>query len=231
MGRVKDHYWERFECWDRRRMSGDTTGRVKPKASTTYIYKGNKIEYWIVDDIDDPLENGKECEPNEERNQGMHESRNIFLISDDVYCVRCSYDKDSFDEGVDIKEYKTFDDSLVPGDYVAIPTKTRHKMTVVRVEEVKAEPDLETSAAIDWIIGKVDTEMFNQNVAAERRANEQIKAAQRRKKREELREALAIDASAVKAFLPSHTASEQPNADTATAPEVVVKRADGSVED
>ncbi len=121
----------------------------------------------------------------------MNYSRAIFLISDDVRAVNVTYEA-----GDDAPRtmFKTFDPDISPNDFVVVPTNTRHKMTVCKVVEVDVEPDLESGSHLDWIIGVVDRVNFEDITRQENEAIDKIKAAEKRRKREELRKALLADA-------------------------------------
>lgn len=117
-------------------------------------------------------------------------SKAVFLIKDDVRCIACAYELKDGKPVTPLTQFKSFDKSLKPGDYVTVPTDTRVKMTVVKVVEVDVEPDLTSHAKMDWIIGKVDPQNYENLVEIENQAIEAIKAAETRKMREEMRSAL-----------------------------------------
>ncbi len=130
-------------------------------------------------------------------------SRAIFLISDDVRCVECTYESD---EDAARTQFKTFDETVVVGDLVIVPTKTRHNMTVCKVVAIDVEPDLETSAHMDWLVGTVNHADFDSITAQEKDAIDRIKAAEKRRKKAELRETLLADAKDEIKALPIYTA-------------------------
>ena len=55
---------------------------------------------------------------------------------------------------------KTLDQSIKVGDFVVVPTNTRHQMTVCKVVAVDVEVDLDSSAECHWVIAKIDTAKF-----------------------------------------------------------------------
>lgn len=124
----------------------------------------------------------------------MNYSTAIFLINSDVRAVAVSYEVDHEGKGKrPFTIFKTFEDDIVEGDYVVIPTGTRHDMTVARVEEVDVEIDLESSAQIQWIVDRVDTTARNRVEAQEAEAIAKIKSAEKRAKQDQLREKLLAD--------------------------------------
>lgn len=125
----------------------------------------------------------------------MNYSTVIFLINDDVRAVLCSYDIDAQGKAVAGTQrlFKTFDKALKPGDFVVVPTDTRHKMTVNRVEQVDVEVDPDSSAQMTFIIGKVDTAAHDKIVSIEQEAISSIKSAEKRSAKEKLREKLLAD--------------------------------------
>lgn len=124
----------------------------------------------------------------------MNYSTAIFLINSDVRAVAVSYETDHEGKGKrPFTTFKTFEDDIVEGDYVVIPTGTRHDMTVARVEEVDVEIDLESSAQMHWIVDRVDTTARNRVEAQEAEAIAKIKSAEKRAKQDQLREKLLAD--------------------------------------
>ncbi|MNS50229.1 hypothetical protein D3C72_828710 [compost metagenome] len=124
----------------------------------------------------------------------MNYSTAIFLINSDVRAVAVSYETDHEGKGKrPFTTFKTFEDDIVEGDYVVIPTGTRHDMTVARVEEVDVEIDLESSAQMHWIVDRVDTTARNKVEAQEAEAIAKIKSAEKRAKQDQLREKLLAD--------------------------------------
>lgn len=127
----------------------------------------------------------------------MNYSTAIFLINKAVRAVRVSYDQDAKDGGGkpagNLQIFKTFDPTITPGDFVIVPTDTRWNMTVCRVEEVDVEVDLEASARVGWLIGRVNRGDYDAVVAEEEAAISAIKSAEKRRKQEELIASLIAD--------------------------------------
>lgn len=124
----------------------------------------------------------------------MNYSTAIFLINSDVRAVSVSYETDHEGKGKrPFTTFNTFEDDLVEGDYVVIPTGTRHDMTVARVEEVDVEIDFDSGVQLQWIIDRVDTSARNKVEAQEADAIAKIKSAEKRAKQDQLREKLLAD--------------------------------------
>lgn len=126
----------------------------------------------------------------------MNYSTAIFLINKAVRAVKVSYDQDAITPGNPagkLQLFKTFDTSLAKGDFVTVPTDTRWNMTVCRVEEVDVEVDLESSAQVGWLIGRVDRGNYDAVVAEEEAGITAIKSAEKRRKQEELINSLIAD--------------------------------------
>lgn len=120
----------------------------------------------------------------------MHDSRKVFLLEDEPRCIKASYEA-----GDDAKttEFKTFDTDIGVGDFIIVPTDTRHEMTVCKVTEVGVEPNLDTGAAMLWVIGKVDLSAHKATLDSEKTFVDAARSAERRRKKGQLREALLAD--------------------------------------
>jgi hypothetical protein len=111
----------------------------------------------------------------------------IFLINPKVRAIAAIYEPDTDSRKAPRTVFKTFDQTISTGDYILVPTETRHKMTVNKVVEVDVEPDLESAACMHWVIGTVDRVAFEDVLTQEARAIELMKAAEKTHAREELR--------------------------------------------
>ena len=155
----------------------------------------------------------------------MNYSKAIFLINDEVRAVRCSYapksgvnvpvpldEKPHFNRPEEWTTFKTFDQDLTVGDYVVVPSTTRWGVTVCRIAEVDIDLDLETGEDVRWIVGRVNLEDFKRLQAQEEQAVQAIKSAQKRKRRDELREAMLADMpeDQLKALPGYHDAGSKP---------------------
>ena len=123
----------------------------------------------------------------------MNHSLSVFLINDTVRGVMVSYetgnpaDKDTF--------FKTVEPDLREGDLVIVPTGTRAGFTVARVKQVDVEPDFNWPGVFGWIVGRVDRKRYDHVLAAEGKALDEIKAAEKRHEREKLAAALKANCS------------------------------------
>lgn len=117
----------------------------------------------------------------------MNYSTAIFLINPKVRAIAAIYEPDTDSRKAPRTTFKTFDQTLSVGDYILVPTDTRHKMTVNKVVEVDLEPDLESHTQMNWVIGVVDRAAYEEVLAQETRAIDLMKAAEKTHAREELR--------------------------------------------
>lgn len=120
----------------------------------------------------------------------MNYTTAVFLINKNVRAVKATYEETP---GAKQTLFKTFDNSVVVGDFCIVPTDTRHKLTVVKVTEVDVDFDLADSTPVSWIVGRVDLSAHETTLAQEADAVAAIRKAELRKKREELRDAILAD--------------------------------------
>lgn len=125
----------------------------------------------------------------------LNEAAAVFLINDNVRAVLCVYENEEEKPKQEKYLFKTFDPSISKGDFVIVPTDTRHKMTVVKVAEVDAEDlvNFESPVPYKWIVGKVELADHTHTIAQETEALQVIKSAEKAKKRRELKEAMLAD--------------------------------------
>ncbi len=122
----------------------------------------------------------------------MNYSTAIFLINPKVRAVRGIYDYEApGKEGTATRgTFKTLDQSIKVGDYVLVPTATRHKMTVNKIVEVDVEAPIETGEQIQWVIGVVDRAAYEEILAMESKAIKLMKDAEKTHQQEELKRKL-----------------------------------------
>ena len=108
----------------------------------------------------------------------MNYSTAIFLINPKARAIAAIYEPDTESRKSPRTIYKTFDQTLSVGDYILVPTETRHKMTVNKVVEVDIDPDLESHTQMNWVIGVVDRVAYDDVLAQEARAIDLMKAAE-----------------------------------------------------
>jgi hydrogenase maturation factor len=117
----------------------------------------------------------------------MNYSTAVFLINKHVRAVAGTYEA-----GETAKKtlFKTLDETIKVGDFVVVPTDTRHEMTVVKIVDVDVDVDFDSPVAMGWVISKVDREEHQQVLAQEAEAIQKIKTAELRDKRAKLAESL-----------------------------------------
>jgi len=127
----------------------------------------------------------------------MNYSTAIFLINSKVRAVMCTYEAE---DKAPRATFKTFDDTIRKGDFVIVPTTTRHNMTVCKVVETDVDVEFDGSACIAWVIGKIDKTAYEKVQEQEAQAIATIKSAEKTKKREELRAAIMADTPELRAL-------------------------------
>lgn len=135
----------------------------------------------------------------------MNYTTAIFLLNKNVRAVMCNYEPDAPDKKV---MFKTLDPNIRVGDFVIVPTKTRHGMTVSKVVEVDVDVDFDSQTLVDWLIEVINRTTHNATVAQEAEAISVIKSAERTRKRNELAAALLVDSKEALTALPITTMSD-----------------------
>lgn len=131
----------------------------------------------------------------------MNYTTAIFLINDKARAILATYEKPRNDSDRPSKTlFKTLDPTIKAGDYIVVPTDTRHGMTVVQVSDIDVDVDFDSHVQVQWVIGKVDLADAEQIKAQEQNAIDAIKSAEKRRKRDELRASLIADSDALKAL-------------------------------
>ena len=136
----------------------------------------------------------------------MNYSIAIFLMSDKVRGILATYEDH---EGAEKKFFKTLDPDIKPDDYVVVETDTRHHMTVCKVTDVDVEVDIDTDANIKWIIGVVRRADFDALKAHEDQAITAVKKAEKRKRRNDMAQALKEDLEAAGEDMPTFAIADQ----------------------
>lgn len=121
----------------------------------------------------------------------MNYSTAVMLFNQDIRAVRVSYDPADKVNGV-VKSYifKTLDPDLKVGDFVSIPTDTRHLMTVGKIEEVDAEIDFDSGLEIKWVISSVPVSEYEGILSDEQTWIAEMKKAQNLKKKEDIKKSM-----------------------------------------
>lgn len=125
-----------------------------------------------------------------EKTMTTNYSTAVMLFNENIRAIAVSYDPVEFERTKQTWVYKTLDQTVSEGDFVVIPTDTRHKFTVVRVEYVDVEVDFEDDTEIKWIGDRVDTCSFDEIKEKENEWIGQMKKAQVRKKKEDLKKSM-----------------------------------------
>ena len=87
----------------------------------------------------------------------MNYSTSVFLINQKVRAVSVNYEPDEKKQTI----YKTLDETIAAGDYVVVPTHTRHKFTVARVVEVDVDVDFDSPELMTWIVARIDRSAYD----------------------------------------------------------------------
>lgn len=132
----------------------------------------------------------------------MNYSTAVFLINKTVRAVTVSYEPSPSDPNVGHNPmvFKTLDQSIKPKDMVVIPTDTRWKMTMGRVEAVDVDVDFDSPTQIKWLMGNFDKGAYELVLAQEQDAITAIRSAEVRQKREALAKALFADNEGLKSL-------------------------------
>jgi hypothetical protein len=129
----------------------------------------------------------------------MNYTTAVFLINPAVRAVTVSYEPSADPKvGASKTLYKTTDPDLCVGEFVVVPTNTRWKSTIGRVEEVDVDYDLESTTEVQWIISAVPMAPYEQTLKMEQDMIVKIRSAEVRKKREDLRDKLLADNDALR---------------------------------
>lgn len=108
-----------------------------------------------------------------------------FLVNDSVRCISATYEAA---DNSPREQFKTLDQTIKPGDFIVVPTGTRHKMTVCKVVEVDLEPDLESSVTMEWVVQKIDRSEFETLIAREEQSIRKARDVEKSHLRREMRE-------------------------------------------
>lgn len=125
----------------------------------------------------------------------MNYSTAVFLINKNVRAVVGTYEAE---DNAPRQIFKTLDPDIQKGDFVIVPTSTRHKMTVVKIVDIDVDVDFDSGSQMLWIIASVDTVDHEKTLKMEQAAISQIKSAEVRKKRDDLAAALLANVGELK---------------------------------
>jgi len=121
----------------------------------------------------------------------MNYSTAVMLFNSEIRAIRVSYDPQDKPNGV-LKTYlfKTLDPDIKVGDFVSIPTDTRHNLTIAKVEEVDSEIDFDATIEIKWVVSRVPISEYEGILADEQTWIAQMKKAQNLKKKEDIKKSM-----------------------------------------
>lgn len=111
----------------------------------------------------------------------------VMLLNQNISAIHTIYEEETEQRRQPRTTFKTLDTTIQVGDFVVIPTDTRHKMTVVKVVGVDVDVDFESQTPVQWVISKVNMDAHNTILSEEQKWIETIKASEKRRKREELK--------------------------------------------
>jgi hypothetical protein len=118
----------------------------------------------------------------------MNYTTAVFLINASIRAVRVAYEPGEGSGKNTI--FKTLDPLIKKDDFVVVPTKTRHGMTVVKVEEVDVTVDYDSATPMEWIVSVVNKAPYEEVLKQEEIAITEIKTAEEHRKRTELQKSL-----------------------------------------
>lgn len=116
----------------------------------------------------------------------------IMLVNSSVRPLRVEYDPDYAYKNNPNKLFKTLDPSIAVGDYVIVPTSTRHGMTVCKVSEVDFSVNFDSPVDYAWVYGKVDKDAVDALLSQEAQVISRIAKAEENRKRKELAESMGL---------------------------------------
>lgn len=118
----------------------------------------------------------------------MNNSTIVLLINDNARAIKATYE-DGHAPGI----FKTLDQTIAVDDLIVVETNTRHGMTVCKVTEVDVDVDFDATAEVKWIVHRIDASAYNDILEQEKDAIAAVHSAERRRKKEMLRDSLFAD--------------------------------------
>jgi hypothetical protein len=139
----------------------------------------------------------------------VNSSKTIFLVNDNVRAIKAVYDPDEKKPIPAI--YKTLDQTITVDDFIVVPSGSRHRLTVFRVVETDFEIDFDTPGTIEWVFGRVDVEGMEEIIRQEKEVIDKVSSAEKRRRREKLRETLLADVNGDLKALPIYNVEAPTN--------------------
>ena len=188
----RDKYRGRDD-YERRRVEEEYRYKVMQMQNETKYWPSPHHMGWDMA-APEKTETKKTEQPKKKETKGMNYSTAVMLINENIRAVKVIYEPELQANGSKRTQtpylFKTLDQSIKNGDYVVVPTTTRHGMTVVQVLEADAEVDFESSVEIKWLIGKVDLTDSTKIAAEEAKCIEALKLSEKNRKRNEIKKNL-----------------------------------------
>jgi len=124
-------------------------------------------------------------------------SKIVFLLNESVTAVKAVYEpgEDMLSKTATPKVYtfKSFDPSVKVGDLAVVETNTRFGFTVVKIIEVDVDVDFDSPIELKWLVQRLDTASHEAMLKSEAEAIAAVNAAEKRRKRDELRATMFKD--------------------------------------
>lgn len=118
----------------------------------------------------------------------MNNSTIVLLINDSARAIKATYEN-----GHSPSLFKTLDQTIAVDDLVVVETTTRHGMTVVKVTEVDIDVDFDADTDVKWVVHKINASAYQSILEQEKEAIAAVHSAERRRKKEQLRDSLFAD--------------------------------------
>lgn len=130
------------------------------------------------------LYNGREktVTPEHTETTSMNYSTSVMLINPAILAVKGKYEDTSKDT-----VFKTLDSTLKVGDMVVVESGTRWNYTTVKITEINASPDFDSTEIIKWVVQKIDVDSHDKLKEMEDKAIQVIKAGELRRRREDIK--------------------------------------------
>lgn len=141
----------------------------------------------------------------------MNFSTAVFIINKDARAIVTEYDPENQRDKRVL--YKTLDPNIHKGDYVVVPTATRHGFTVVKVVDEDVPVNFDAPEEIKWIVQKVNRGDFDRLVKDEGEAIRKLQIAEQRKRAQDMKNLMFGDHATDLHALPLYK-----NGDTPAAP-------------
>lgn len=113
----------------------------------------------------------------------MNYSTAVILVNDNIRVVRGQYEESGKNT-----LFKTIDPDLKVNDFAVVESGTRWGITTVKITEINADPDYDSTVQVGWVLHKVDMARHEEIKTMEAGAIEIIKAGELRKRRHDIKQ-------------------------------------------